>query len=811
MNDLRFAFRQLAKSPGFTLVAVLTLALGIGINTGVFSVFKGIVLRPLPGVPDSRELVTLLRTTRGGDKLSFSSVELRNFQQRAHTLAGLEATFPVPFSLEVDSRAQRVWGEYATGGHHAMLGVKPFLGRMLQPDDDRFPGGALVVVLSHRYWQAHFGSDPAIVGRTLRLNGRACTVVGVASPGFAGTTVGFALDLFVPVAAVEQLRPFGGNGTDFFTKRTVRSLGAVARLKPGVSLEQARAEIAAIDATLVRENSAEYAGTSATVVPLVQSPFGAQTYVMPIFAMMMGMTALVLLIMCANVANLLLARAAVRSREIAIRLALGAGRLRLIRQLLTESLLLALLGGALGGVLALETPELLRALWSNTEKVPFALNAEPDTTVLAFTLAASFASALVFGVLPAWQSSRLSVLPALSAGGTKGATARSWGRNSLVVSQVAVSIPLLVAAGLLLRSAQRQKTANFGFDPAHLALLSIDLRPNGYDQDTGRAFCERVQHEIATLPGVEVVSLASQLPLETVPRAQTSVEVPGYVRPANEASMILLNVVTPDYFRTLRIPLVAGREFTFADRDGAANVAIVNETMARRYWPGQNALGHTFTCWGTVREVVGVARDVKYLSASEAARPHFYLPQGQTFFSEMIVQVRTSGDPRQLLKPVADRIAQLDARLPVFGVETMDDYLGFALSLSSFAADGLLLAGALGLTLTAMGVFGTISYAVSMRTREIGVRMALGANRTDVVRLVVNQGLWLAGIGALVGLIAAAAGAQALRSLLYETTTRDPLTFAAVTALVFGTTLLACWLPARRATRVNPIDALRAE
>lgn len=811
MQDLKLAFRQLLKSPGFTATVVLTLALGIGLNTGIFSVFKGIVLRPLAGVPDSRALVAVHWTTSGGDKLALSYVELREFQQRVRSLAGLEATGVMPFSVDHAGRPQRVWGEYATGGHHAMLGVKPQLGRMLQPEDDRFPGAPVVVVLSHRFWLGHFGGDPTVVGRSFRLNGHPCTVVGVAAPEFVGTTVGFALDVFVPLGAAERLRPFGGNGTDLFTQRDSRTLAAVGRLLPGISLEQARAEIAGIGAALAREYPSSYKNKAATLVSIVESPHGAQTYVAPIFGLMLGMTALVLLIMCANVANLLLARAAARGHEIAIRLALGASRLRLIRQLLTESLALALLGGAFGALLASGTPDLLRALWPSTLRVPVLLNADPDLMVLAFALLASIVSAMFFGLIPAWQASKPTLLPALKADRTQSSPGRTWGRDFLVVAQIAVAVPLLVTAGLLLRSAQRQRTADFGFAARQVAFLTFDLRPNGYDEVRGLEFCDRVLREMAALPGVEAVSLANQLPLQLVPRQQTTPEVPGRVRLDHERSLVLFNVVTADYFRTLQIPVLAGREFTSADRPDTPAVAIVNESMARRYWPGQSALGRTFTVHGRAREVVGIARDVKYLTPTEAPQPHFYLPQHQAFNSEMTVQIRTSGDPRLLIKPAVDRLAALDPALPVFGVETMADYFNFALSLPAFAANGLALAGLLGLTLTALGIFGTVSYAVARRTREIGVRMALGARTTDVVQLVVRQGLWLAALGAALGGMGAVGSSHLVRSFLFETAPSDPLTFASVLLLVAATTLIACWLPARRATHINPLDALRSE
>ncbi len=811
MNDLRFALRQFVKAPGFTLIAVLTLALGIGVNTAVFSAFKGVVLRPLPGVEGSRELVTVLWTTRGGDKLTLSRIELEEFRERTQTLSGLEGTAAMAFSLDHAGRAMRVWGEYTSGGLHGLLGVRPALGRMLRPDDDIYPGAEPVMVLSHRYWQSQFGGNPDVIGRGVLLNGRSFTVVGVAEPGFIGTTVGFGLDVFVPVSAAEHLRPFGGTGSDLFTKRGSRMLASVARLGPGVSMEQARAEIAAIGAAVAAQFPGDYEGKSATLVSILDSPFGAQTYLGPVFGMMMGMTALVLLIMCSNVANLLLARASSRSHELAIRSAVGASRMRLMRQLLTEGLVLALLGGGLGGFLAWGTPDLLRRLWPETPRIPIVLNAEPDATVLLFALMASLASALLFAVIPALQASRQVVLPVLKTGRANGSSGRTWGRNALVVAQIAIAIPLLVAAGLLLRSAQRQQTANLGFDPAHVALMSLDLRPNGYDHRAANAFCERLMREFGALPGVESVSLANQLPVQTVPRLQTAIQIPGYTRSAEESNQVLLNAITPDYFRTLRIPLAAGREFTGSDDLDSARVAIINETMARRYWPDQDPIGRSFEAYGSAWRVVGVARDVKYLTPAETPRPHFYLPQGQFYASDLIVQVRTHGDARAATQLMADRIARIDPHLPVFGVETMEDYMEFALSVPAFAANGLAIAGALGLTLTAMGMFGTVSYTVGMRTREIGVRVALGAKRGDVVRLVVGQALGMVGLGAALGLMAAAAATQVLRALLFETSTSDPATYVVVLALVGGTSLLACWLPARRATRVDPMVALRAE
>jgi predicted permease len=809
-QDLRFGARLLAKAPGFTLVAVLTLGLGIGVNTGIFSAFKGIWLRPLPGVRHSNQLVTLLWTTRGGDQLTLSYPDLQDFQRRCRSFAGLEATVCTPFSLKIDGPAQRVWGEYATGGLHALLGLTAARGRLLASGDDRLPNGEPVVVLSYGCWQRRFGSDPGVIGRAVVLNGQSFTVVGVAPPGFAGTTVGFALDVFVPAATAGRLRLFVGKTQELFTQREFSWLVATGRLKPGVSLAEARAEIQVVGAALAREHPAEREGKTARLLSIRQSPFGAQTYAGPILTLLMGMTALVLLIMCANVANLLLARAAAREREMAVRVAMGGGRPRLVAQLVTESLLLAVLGGALGASLAGWTPQVLSWLWPSP-RFPVSLNAEADLPVFLFTLAAAFGSALVFGLVPALQASKPDVLSALKGDGSTHRHRRIWGRNALVVAQIAISLPLLTAGGLLLRSYQKARAADFGFDPRHVALLSLDLIPNGYDAARGDRFYAELLDRIEALPGVESASLARMLPLGVVPGLQSGIEVEGRVRPPDEAALLLLNVVSHGYFRNLRIPILRGREFETRDTGQSVRVAIVNETMARRYWPGQDPLGRRFTAWGQRREVVGVARDIKYLAPAEEPRPHFYLPLTQAYQSEMVLQVRTTGDPESMFRALENQIAQLDPLLAVFNRETMEQYQEFALSLQSLAAGGLALASGLGLLLAAMGTYGVISYSVSQRTHEIGVRIALGANRAQILGLVMGQGLRLAAAGIGLGLAGALAANRFLKSLLFGIAPTDLPTFAVALLVVAAAAVAACWLPAKKATRVNPIEALKTE
>ncbi len=808
-RDLTFAVRSFARTPGFTVTVVATLALGIGLNTGIFSLFKSIALRPLPGVPASQELVALYWSTPGGDQMSLSHLDLRDLRERCRSFRGLEGTAPLPLSVQLDGRAQRVWGEYATGGEQGLLGAEAALGRMLVLADDA-RGGAPVAVVSHRFWRSRLGGDPHAVGRPLVVNGQPFTLVGVAKPGFVGSTVGFALDLFLPAGQAGRMRIYGAAPDDPYEKRDFQWLGGLGRLRPGVSLDQARAEVETVAAALVRENPAALKDKRLHLVNIRRSPFGAQTYFGPMLGVLMGMTGLVLLIMCANVASLLLARATVRSREIAIRLAVGAGRGRVVRQLLTESLLLAVVGGVLGAWLACATPELMARLVPSN-RFPVMLNTEADAAVLAFSLAVSLGSALVFGLVPALQATRPDLVPTLKGERAAGGVRRLFGRNALVVVQIAVSLPLLVAAGLLWRSYRNEQRADFGFAAREVALLSFDLGSSGYTPEQAREFCARLLEEAAKLPGVESASLAQLLPLRIVPGLETPVEVEGHVRGPAEASLVLYNVVSRDYFDCLRIGVVRGREFTARDDERSTPVAVVNETFAQRYWKGQDPVGRRFTMGGVAREVVGVVRDIKYLNPAEEARPHFYLPTAQQPATELVLQLRGTGDPRQWCRAAQQRIAQLDPSLPVFGVETMDDYLGFALAMQSIAALVLGLAAALGLLLAALGTFGLVSFTVGSRSREIGVRVALGASRASILRLVMGHGLWLAAAGAAIGLVGALVATRFMRNLLFGVEPTDLVTLAGAFLVVAGMVAAACWLPARRALRIDPAGTLRSE
>jgi predicted permease len=808
-QDLRFGARLSLRSPGFTAVVVLTLALGIGLNTGIFSAFKAIALRPLPGVPDSKDLVALLWTSPGNDKVAFSYLDLRDFSERCQSFSALEGTALSPFIIQIGDQAQRGWGEYSTGGEQAMLGTKAVLGRLLVPSDDH-EGGEQVAVISHKLWKQQLGSDQAVVGRRILVNGQAFTIVGVGEPGYGGSTVGFALDVFLPTSAAGKLRIHGADPKKPYSQRDFHWIAPIGRLKPGHSLEQARAEVQAVGAALALEHPAEIGKMRAQLVNLRQSPFGAQTYMGPMLGLMMGITALVLLIMCANVASLLLARATTREHEIAVRLAIGAGRWRVLRQLLTESALLALTGGFLGAMLALSTPKLLGLINSNT-RYPIVLNAEPDMTVLLFALALSACSALGFGLIPALQASALRLVPALKGEPMGRRTHSLFGRNALVVLQVAIALPLLATAGLLIRSYRNSLRADFGFSARNVAMLSFDLGPSGYNPERGRNFHTQLLDQIGSLPGVESASLAQTLPLCVVPALQTGIEVDGYVRPPQEPTLLLFNVVSRDYFRTLHIAIVAGREFEARDSERSLPVAVVNETFASRYWPGANPLGRHFKSRGITWEVIGVARDIKYLVPGEAARPYFYLPVTQNYAPEVTLQIRGSGDPHQLCHDVQKQIAQLDPHLLVYSVETMEDYLEFALSMPVFAASGMLLAGTFGLLLTGMGTFGLINFYVGSRTREIGIRIALGATRSSVVFLVMNHGLRLAAFGIVLGLAVTLGTTRFVKALLYGVEATDLVTIVAALIVVAGTAVLATWLPARRATRIDPLVALRAE
>jgi macrolide transport system ATP-binding/permease protein len=806
--DLRNALRMLIVHRAVTAIAVLTLALGIGANTTVFTMLKGIVLRPLPGVRAADELVVLLSASRSGERGPMNYLDYADVRDRSTTLAGVAGTFPVAMTLGTGDNAERVWGELVTGNLFGVLGVGPALGRLITEADDRAAGSQPVAVISYALWQRKFKGDPGVIGRSLQVGTHLLTIVGVTAREYRGSMVGLGLHVFVPLRMQADLLPMG-NLIDR-VERDNHWLLTVGRVKPGLGLDQARAEMKVLSDQLQSEARDEGMSDRAMLVPLSQSPYGAQAVLLPVFTVSMIMVGLVLLVACANLSNILLARATVRRQEIAVRLANGASRGRVIRQLLTESLLLSLLGGV---------SALLLSLWANSFfngleiplQYPVVVNARIDGMVFLFTTIASAFCGIVFGLTPAWQSSRIDLAPTLVDTRSTMRFRRSWLRSGLLVGQVAMSLALIVAAALVVRSQTHVARANPGFDPAGVSLFAMDVSQSGYTPATGPALYRNVVREVAAMPGIQSASLAFQLPLMVVGMMTRGVDVDGYAPGSREDMNFGFNIVSEDYFATMRIPLTRGRAFDARDSESAPKVAIVNEPFARRYWPRQDPIGRTIRLAGNAYQVVGLVREIKYVSVTEDPRPYVYLSLAQNYTPQMTLHVRASGDASVAQGSVRSAVRRVDAALPLFDVRTLQAQTEVSLGAFDVATLFLSAAGLQALLLAAIGIYGVVAFSVAQRTREIGIRVALGATPSRVLRLIMGQGFVLAVAGVVLGTAMALASSRILVGLLYGVGPRDPLTFAGVAAGLLTVALFACWIPARRALRVNPINALRYE
>jgi putative ABC transport system permease protein len=806
-RDIRYAARVLAARPGFTAVAVLTLALGIGANTTIFSWVKALLLQPLPGVPEQERLAVLLTTSALGDFRSSSYPDFVDLRDGIREHAGLVAFEMAPLSWASGAQTERVWGCLVSGNYFDVLGVPAALGRTFLPEEDRTPEAAPVVVVSHGFWKRHLGGDPAAVGKKTRFNGRELTIVGVAPEGFAGTMVGLSFDVWIPMMMQAWMVP-----GDRLGQRGERWLEALARLGPGVGLEQAQAEVDGVARRLAQEFPETNAGQGAALLPLWKSPWGAPEIFRPVLAVLAGVVGLVLLIACANVANLSLARSAGRSREIAIRLSVGAGRGRLVRQLLTESLLLAALGGAAGLFLALWSSGLLAAFLPPTH-LPVGVAPSVGSREFLFALGLTALTGMVFGLAPALQATRPDVVAALKdeAGALAGSRHRSKLRNVLVVAQVALSLLLLVSAGLFLRSLRNAQGIDPGFDTRSLLLGSVDLLPNGYDEARGLALYRELLRRVQGVPGVRSASFAQRVPLGFDGRSDTTISIEGYEPRADEELDIEYNVVGPGYFGTMGIPIEAGRDFAEQDGPGQARVVIVNDAFARRYWPGAEPLGRRIRIGDETIAVVGVAHDIRQHGLGEEAYPFLYWPLFQHYRPDVVLHVRAEGDPLGVVEPVRQEVQRLDPSLPLFDVKPIGEHLRIAVFTQRMS--GMLLGGfgLLALVLAAVGIYGVMAYSVSLRTHEIGLRMALGADARDVLRLVVGQGLRLTGIGIVLGMAGALGMTRLVQGQLLGVSPTDPATFAAVALLLGAVAVLASYLPARRAAHLDPLVALRHE
>jgi putative ABC transport system permease protein len=808
LKDIRYSLRMLAKNPGFTAVAVLSLALGIGGNVTVYSWVQSTLLHPLPVVADSEHVVAIETRMPDGALHTSSYPDYKDFRDQNKSFSGLIGVelMPVNAGFSNDESPERIWGEIVTGNFFNVLGVSAGVGRTFLPEDDVALNAHPVVVLSYALWQGRFGGDPQVIGKTVSFNQHPFTVIGVAPRQFQGAIVGISASFWVPMTMQPEVLP--GEDLEIRSPTFVHILG---RLKPGVGIAQAQAELNTIARRLEQEYPKSNKGVGVELNPLWKAHYGVQSILRPVLIFLTTVVVLVLLIACANVANLFLARATVREKEIAIRSALGASRSRLIRQFLSESVLLSLCGGMGGVLLALWATNFL-GFFLPPAHLPVGLVLGVNSRVLWFSLALSLATGAVFGLVPALQISRPNVNASLKEGGhTSHIAGRHGLRNLLVVSEMMLALVLLTGAGLLVRSLRNARTTSPGFDTNHVLLTALDLRANGYTDAQSTAFFEQLRQRVQALPGVQAVSYERWVPLWFYGKGYTRLFIEGYTPAPNEFMNIDYNVVGPEYFRTLRIPLMQGRDFTEQDRADALQVAIINETMALRYWHGQDPLGKRIRRGRRWITIVGVVNDIKFHSMNENPEAFLYFPLSQEGGTDTNVLVRTAGDPAALLPAVRHEILALDPHVTVLESADLSGLLSVSLFAYRTAAMLASVLGALGLLLATIGIYGVLSYSVSQRTREIGVRVALGARPRDILALVIGQGMRLAVTGVLIGILVTLAATRVMASLLFGVSATDPLTFVVVTLLLSGVALAACWVPARRATRVDPLVALRHE
>lgn len=811
-QDFRYGVRLILKNKTVTFVVVLSLALGIGANAAIFSLINTYLLRSLP-VKEAQDLVSIFTNERESPgNLEVSHLNFIDFREQNQVFSDMLAYAPVALSLTGGEQAERINGQIVTGNYFDLLGVRATVGRTFLPEEDKVPGGHPVAVLSHSFWESRYGSDRQVVGKTIRLNRNEFTIIGVASPDFRGTDLGKGPDLWVPMMMYPQVSP----GSDRYNTRRVLFLSMIGRLKPGVNIQQAQAAMTNLAGQLEQAYPDDNEGRGVRLIPLLEArmdPDGEGT-LYRVSGLLMGIVGIVLLISCANVANLLLARSSARYKEIAIRLAIGASRARLIRQLLTESVLLSLVGGLVGLFLAWIGKDLL---WSLSPLGIGAGEVEPEIEgrVLLFTFLISILSGVIFGLVPSLQASKPDIVAAL-----KGEIRKSPRRSlifglqkSMVIFQVMLCMVSLVCAGLFLKSLRNAQAVNTGFEKENILMVSFDLGLEGYDKTKGQMFYQQLVENVQRLPGVKSAVIASDRPFGEGFYRTVYAGEQVLANSSAKGTLVRRNVVGPEYFETLGIPLVRGRNFSKTDAMDAPKVVVINEAMADYFWPNVDAVGQKLKLYGDqqYREVVGITKNTNINRLGEEPRPYLFLPLLQDYPAESTLFIHTTSSPRGILTAVRREANLLDSGLPLLNVQTLQDLIEETLSTARTGAMLLGAFGILALLLATIGIYGVVAYSVSQRTREIGMRIALGAQNSHVIKLVLVQGMIPIIAGVVFGVFVSLNLTRLITNLLYGVSALDPATFGVAALALIVVSLLASYLPARKATKIEPLRALRLE
>lgn len=815
IQDIRYGLRMLRKAPAVTTAVVIALALGVGANIAIFSMVNGFLLRPLPvSAPDQITILAIQEKNAPTGSSGFSYPEFSDFRAQAGAFSHVFGLVLSAVQVTDEGRPDQSFANYVSGNFFTALGVNPARGRLIMPGEGEAPGQPTLAVLDYLYWQRRFKGDPSVVGRQVRINGKTATIIGIAPRQFHGMFPLFETDVYLTMSAISLEE----NANVFWSSRDRRRILAFGRLKPEMSLQQAQTSLDVISGRLAQEYPATDKWFTVSAIPEKSArpiPYANSSFV-AISGLFLALAGMVLLLACLNVENILLARGTARQREMGVRAALGAGRGRLIRQMLTESVMLASLGGSVGILLGVVANR-----WTNSihlRNIPLQLDSTLDWRVFTFAGAAVILTGIIVGLVPALRASSAEVNIALHEGAqtNRFSANPSSVRNFLVVVQVAGSLVLLIAAGLFVRSLLKVEHFDLGFDPDHILNVIVDPHEIGYDEARTTAFYREVEAGIEALPGVQSVSLASYVPMAGFPTG-VAVSIEGHaIRQGQQVPHVLYNAVDPGYFSTMRIGVLRGRDFSDADNETEPRVAMINQTMAERFWPHENPIGKRFGMngeAGSFVEVVGVTHDGKYQAVGEDPQPFFYLPIAQNFVSKRALQIRSSVTPESLAKPVARLISTAAPGLSIIDCETMQQFLEgalgfFAFRLAATLAGGL---GIIGLVLALVGVYGVVSLTVSLRTREVGIRMALGADSREILKLIWLQGVRLVILGVAIGIPAAWALTRAMTHVIAGISASDPVTYLGVSLALLVVTLVACWIPARRAIKVDPMAALRYE